>query len=532
MMTPWSPQSVLTGHGRPRWLWGWCLLVALVAVAAIPSAAVAGPWSQVTRPWSTDAIVTDIAAFGSHGLVAVGTRGRIGVSHDGGDTWTVTVPTGYSSTVFTAVAFNGAGDGVVATGGQILVTHDGGGAWSPAAFAGAGPGAAVNDVAMRGDHAVAVGDRGVICASDDGGITWSRLDSPTTADLSAIAITGDGVAVIGGVSGEVLTGSGTAYSVVAWAGAPITAVAAAPDPTWGDGLPDLLASTGVTALASDDGTTFTAVANYPGTDTAPCPELTWVGRPGRTIMVCGDAAAAFLSTLTGGWLPTSTGLTGVTGVTAPGEQSVAYALGDEGVVTRTLSAGREPAATTLSARTVRTGARVRYTVLLNIAAPGRVLLQKRIVGRDWVTAEAATWSSGGWRQTLTLSFRPKLTTECRVRFVYGGAPLTVASAARVQAKPRLTPERGRYDLAVGDVYRFSGTVSPRLEGEKVTLYTDRGGSWRPVDGQRSVALVDGRRWTSRRFGTPKAETYHLRAYIARTARHAAAWSRAVTVSIH
>jgi hypothetical protein len=49
--------------------------------------------------------------------------------------------------------------------------------------------------------------------------------------------------------------------------------------------------------------------------------------------------------------------------------------------------------------------------------------------------------------------------------------------------------------------------------------------------QGSVKLRDGRTWTSRRFGTPKAETYHLRAHLPRTRAHAEAWSRVVTVTI-
>ena len=97
--------------------------------------------------------------------------------------------------------------------------------------------------------------------------------------------------------------------------------------------------------------------------------------------------------------------------------------------------------------------------------------------------------------------------------------------------PRITTARSRYDLRTGAVFRFSGSVSPQLSGERVELFTDRGGSWRPVSLQRSVALRDGRTWTSRQFGTPKAETYHLRAHLPRTRTHAEAWSRIVTVTI-
>ncbi len=97
--------------------------------------------------------------------------------------------------------------------------------------------------------------------------------------------------------------------------------------------------------------------------------------------------------------------------------------------------------------------------------------------------------------------------------------------------PAITTAKASYAVRRGGVFRFSGTVSPRLRGERVELFTDRGGSWRPVSLQPTVALVDGRSWQSRRFGTPVAETYRLRAHLKRTNTHAEAWSRIVTVTI-
>ena len=98
--------------------------------------------------------------------------------------------------------------------------------------------------------------------------------------------------------------------------------------------------------------------------------------------------------------------------------------------------------------------------------------------------------------------------------------------------PKITTSRSRLALHVGDVFRFSGFVTPKLSGGRVELFTDRGGGWRPVSLQPSVALRDGGTWKSRAFGTPKAETYRLRAHLPGTAAHAEAWSRIVTVTIH
>jgi hypothetical protein len=101
----------------------------------------------------------------------------------------------------------------------------------------------------------------------------------------------------------------------------------------------------------------------------------------------------------------------------------------------------------------------------------------------------------------------------------------------VEVRPRLTPARLHYTLAKGTVYRFGGRVTPVLSGERVQLYTDRGGSWRPVAGNATVPVGAGGSWTSRRLGTPLAETYHLRAHVPRTSRHGEAWSPVVTVVV-
>jgi hypothetical protein len=132
---------------------------------------------------------------------------------------------------------------------------------------------------------------------------------------------------------------------------------------------------------------------------------------------------------------------------------------------------------------------------------------------------------------VRFDLKPSVTRDYQLAFKYGGTTAVVGPAARLTVVPRVITARARYDLRRGDVFRFSGTVAPRLRGERVELYTDRGGGWRPVRLQPTVALVDGRSWTSRRFGTPVRETYHLRAHLARTRTHAEAWSRIVTVTI-
>ena len=132
---------------------------------------------------------------------------------------------------------------------------------------------------------------------------------------------------------------------------------------------------------------------------------------------------------------------------------------------------------------------------------------------------------------MTFDASPSLTHEYRLDFAYGGTVTQLTPAKTIVAVPRITTARSRYDLRTGDVFRFSGTVAPVLRGERMELLTDRGGGWRPVSGSAKVQIRQGHAWTSRAFGTPKAETYRLRAHLAATAKHGEAWSRIVTVTI-
>jgi len=154
-----------------------------------------------------------------------------------------------------------------------------------------------------------------------------------------------------------------------------------------------------------------------------------------------------------------------------------------------------------------------------------------VPGHLWTTFRRIDWAATDWGRRLTFTLGPTLTHDYELDFEYGGTTAQLAPAAQVVAVPRITTARSRYDLRVGAVFRFSGSVAPQLRGARVELYTDRGGSWRPVSLQHSVALQNGHSWTSRAFGTPMAETYHLRAHLAATAEHAEAWSRIVTVAI-
>jgi photosystem II stability/assembly factor-like uncharacterized protein len=517
----------------------WALAISLGAMALLVfllvparAAAVTTPgWTRVRSPWGPTWSVNDVYAFGTTRLAAAGDGGRIGLSRDGGRTWGVTVPPGHGAWTFTAIAFGTDGRGVVASGGKILVTTDAGKTWQDASYVGPGPGQPVEDIARRGSRIVAVGDVGLIMSSSDAGATWHNVASPTTADLTCVVIAGDGSAVAGSAAGEVLVAAADVWTVAAVAGGPVTSVAASASPVWGDGRPDLFAATGADVLGSDDAVGFSSLPGLPDLTAHAWPLLTWTGAPQEDVLIAGVSEAGCFDPGGPAWAASSTGLSQPTRAVAPGRQSVAYLLAGDGTLLRTLSAGQQPATLSLSRTSIVTGGRTRLTAQVAIGAPGELRLERRVPGGAWQTAKLLPWTAADLGRTLAFDFNPALTQQYRLAFAYGGKPVDLPPVAQVDVRPTITTSRSLISLRAGAVYRFAGSVSPRLPGEKVELQTDRGGGWRPVSLQATVKLASGRTWSSRSFGTPKAETYHLRAHLAATRVHAEAWSRVVTVSI-
>ena len=526
-----AAMTLRPAYGTRRAVGALALFVLLACVTAGVGASAASaeaPWATVATPNGTSWAVHDVTCFGSVNLALAG-DGRVAVSRDAGHSWKTYVPQRHAGTAFTDVAFATTGRGVLASGGLLLVSDDWGAGWAPPAYAGPGPAYAVNDVAVRGDFAVAVGDYGMIFASSDGGSTWQQESALVAGALTSVAVAADGTAVAGSEDGEILVRT-TSWAVAGLAGAPVTSVSAVADPAWGDGLPDLFAATEHDVLGSDDALTFASLPGLPDLSANSWGSVACAGRPGHSVLIAGAAGAGFFAPA-GSWVSGVTGLDGIVGAAAPAGQSSGYLLGSDGRLVRTLSAGREPADAALTDGLITVGESSRLTATVRVAAPGKLTLRGRVPGRAWATLRAVPWSTADWDRAASFDLKPSLTHDYALEFIYGGTATRLTSVHQVVVAPKVLTARARYDLRRGSVFRFSGTVAPRLRGERVELYTDRGGNWRPVSLQRTVALADGHAWQSRQFGTPVAETYHLRAHLARTRTHAEAWSRIVTVTI-
>ena len=101
------------------------------------------------------------------------------------------------------IAFEEGGEHGLAVGdrGTLLVTSDGGATWSRGQL---DTSLAAFDAALSGDRRVVVGQMGLIRYSDDGGANWTTADSGTGQRLMAVSMNGSGLAVAVGSFGTIL----------------------------------------------------------------------------------------------------------------------------------------------------------------------------------------------------------------------------------------------------------------------------------------------------------------------------------------
>jgi hypothetical protein len=507
----------------------------LLALVAAPASAAPSPWSKLTRPWSTAVAVKDIAAFPPAGVVLAGGASRVALSVDGGVSWAARGPDIQGSEAeLMAVDFrDSAHGGVVGSDGLLLITSDGGRSWRSPTIQGGPPNRDLLDVDLAGSYGYAVGAAGTLLATTDGGNTWVRVPAPAYQAITTVATDPSGNAVGGTDGGSLITGSGSSWSISATVTQSIRDVVASSEPAWGDSWPDLLVSLGAsTLLGSTDGESFGWTLDSAA---GPWPAMAWAGEPSGDVLLAGMNGAVNAvdgtSTPTAVVTRTSTGIGDAVAAAAPGGQSVAYVLGADGRVARTLSAAKRMATLDDPPGRITAGTSATLDSTVQIAAPGAVRLEGKVPGGSWNLKRSVAWTTASSGRA-SFSVSPILNASYRLRFTYGGRTSLISDATSVvKVVPKVTPERLAYDLKRGTVYRFSGTVYPALTAETVQIYTNRGGSWHKLDIGGTVKIGTNGAWTSRRFGTPIRESYRLRAYVKATARHPEAWSSVATVTI-
>ena len=207
----------------------------LFDVAAIDTntAAAIGDWGSVLytsdggqtwvdRSFSRDVILNDQYWLDAERAWIVGEGGVVLTTRDAGRTW-VEQPSGVFKTLF-GVHFVDAERGWAAgIDGLILRTSDGGTTWESvrgrdevAAFDDVGVADAFGnptlfDIAISGDHGIAVGDLGGVFLSADGGTTWKRHELSGEAALQWVR----GVTLVDGGHGFFVGGKGMTARVAA-----------------------------------------------------------------------------------------------------------------------------------------------------------------------------------------------------------------------------------------------------------------------------------------------------------------------------
>lgn len=149
------------------------LVLAMPARAAGETGAAPKPGSNVVVDVRSDRIVLlDIVQVGQR-LVAVGERGFVLVSDDGGQNWKgVNTPV---TRQLTGVAFKDEKVGVaVGHGGSFVRTEDGANTWQQVTVDDAGPDSLLGVTHLGGDHFIAYGAFGLYFDSQDAGKTWTR----------------------------------------------------------------------------------------------------------------------------------------------------------------------------------------------------------------------------------------------------------------------------------------------------------------------------------------------------------------------
>jgi len=505
-----------------------------------PTAALAVPaWTLLPGPSSSPSGPGSIATFGDTGVAVAGTGGTIAISTDGGATWAQrTLP----DWPVRSVAFSDATHGyAVGPPNHFDETSDGGATWqSVPSLPTLDPADTFEAVAASGALVTVLGRQSVLTTTD-GGATWTQeaasgIASHPSAPASIVAGPA-GFAAAAGAGGAFLTRDATgAWTAQASPSSdPVVALALAGTPVWNDGTPDLFAVTASGVSSSDDaGATFASLPAPPGSAQvsaalfgAPRPELLVGGSSGLLERFVPSSSDWTTGTWTSGTGP----LTGTIVSCATGPGSVAYALSAGGRVERTLSSGVAPFSLSASTTAVTATGDVTLTAASSIRAPGTLVLEEQPAGGTWqALVPSWTWSTSPTALGDVID-EPLSTTQYRLRFVFAGHTAATSATVTVGVRPEVTVARRSLTLRKGAVYRLTGQVFPAQSGQKVQIWTNRGGAWHRLKLGGTVSLVGGSTFTTRRFGTPKRETYKLQVRMAAGAGSLAGASALVKVTV-
>ena len=225
-----------------------------------------------------------------------------------------TQPSGTTQTLRSVSATDATHSYAVGDGGTIVATTNGGQTWLPQTsgtsaglhdvfFLGSGKGAAGKGIGLG--LGWAVGDGGAILSTLNGGSTWSRQTSGTTADLLAVTFTDAQRGYAVGSGGTILT---TMNGGTSWAARPSQGGVTLTDVTFTDAMRGFAVGSGGTILMTQN-----AGASWTPQSSGSSSQLTSVSFVDQSRGWAAGAGGTILSTMNGGatWLPQTMGAGGM-----------------------------------------------------------------------------------------------------------------------------------------------------------------------------------------------------------------------------
>lgn len=178
------------------------LLLAGAAAIAVAQQAAEPVERALPAPLAPKSLLTDVVPAGS-ALVAVGDRGHILISGDGGGSWTqADVPT---RAMLTGVWFTGRNEGCAVGHDAVIVrTSDGGQTWNRVHWNPEAEAPLLDVIFLDRQRGIAVGAYGSYLTTGDGGATWSagRVTEDADYHLNQIARSATGKLYIAAEAGQ------------------------------------------------------------------------------------------------------------------------------------------------------------------------------------------------------------------------------------------------------------------------------------------------------------------------------------------
>lgn len=243
-------------------------------------------WRAVGTPVTRS--LTGVAFEDARHGVAVGHGGAIVRTADGGETWTaVDVEQEAGSDSFLGVTSLGGGHfAAYGAFGLYLDSADGGATWQRRQVISAEFENHISQVLQINGALLMVAEYGTLARSEDGGTTWTQLESPYTGSFFGEVVTRDGAIVIYGMRGKVFRSgdAGATWQLIETG----TTLAFNGGTVLADGRIVLVGNNGLVAESSDDGQSFRLAWSPAGRGFAAVAEV-----PGGLVVV-GESGVAVL----------------------------------------------------------------------------------------------------------------------------------------------------------------------------------------------------------------------------------------------